>query len=116
MAKKSTDEPKARSFESIFSDVKKIFNLQLQTFTVQFVDNITSEELDAMLPEDVSEVDAWIEEFVEKFVENEEPTVDEMVEGSAAIFMMAFLEKLFDHVGIKSDDDGDGDGDDSNQD
>ena len=110
-----SDELKARSFKSIFDDVRKIFNLQLQTFTVQFVENITDEEMEAMLPEDIGDLDEWIEEYVEKFTENEEPTVDEMIEGSSAIFMMAFLEKLFDHLGIgadsKDDDDGD-DGDD----
>jgi len=115
--KMSSDDPKPRTFESIFSDIQKIFNLQLQTFTVEFVDNISSEELEAMLPEDIGEIDKWIEEYIDTFTQNEEPDVEEMVQGSAAIFMMAFLEKLFDHLNIDSkddsddSDDGDSDGD-----
>ena len=101
-------KPKATTFKSILKDVEKIFNVQLQTFTAEFLEHTTSEKLEKMIPQDVGDSDAWIEQHVAAFVEDEDPSVEDMVKGSAAIFMMAFMEQVFAHLGI--DDDGDDDG------
>ncbi len=105
------------TMESLLSDVRKIFNLQLNTFLTSFVQNTSDEQMEEFLPDDLSDVDAFIEGHVSAFVENEEPSTEDMIDGVAAIFVMAFMERLFDHMGIPDDEvDGDieyeGEGDD----
>ena len=95
------------TMESLLSDVRKIFNLQLNTFLTSFVQSTSDEQLEAFLPDDLSEVDAFIEAHVSAFVENEQPSTEDMIDGVAAIFVMAFMERLFDHMGIPDDEDED---------
>ena len=104
-------KPKKRTFKGILREMEKIYALQLQKFTVEFLEHTPPEQLEEMIPENVGDCDAWIEEHVAKFTENEEPSVEEMVKGSAAIFMMAFMEQVFSHVGIGDAEDDDDDDD-----
>ena len=109
--------PKPPTLEKLLADFRKVYTVQLNRFVAQFVDSHTDEDIEAFLPADVSEADSWIEEHITAFVENEEPTVDDMLDGLAAIFMMAFMERLYEACGITGDEDGDeGDPDDDSED
>lgn len=91
---------KPPTLDRMLSDVRKGMNVQVNTFLAQFLDAHTDEELDAFLPEDVGEADAWIEGHFDAFVQNEDPTTDDMVDGLSALFMMTFLERLYEHCDI----------------
>lgn len=93
------------TLERMLAEIRKGFSFQLNTFLVQFTEANSDEDIEAFLPEDVGEADKWIESHISKFVENEDPSPDEMIDGVAAIFMMAFLERLYAHCGIGSEDD-----------
>ncbi len=114
MTTDDTPPLKPVTLESLLSDVRKVYNVQLNTFLTQFIQNTSEQQLTDFIGDDVNKMDDFIEQHVSVFVENEEPSVEEMVDGAAAIFVMAFLERLLDHLGIadvEDDDDGD-DGDD----
>lgn len=106
---------KPPTLESMLSDVRKAFGMQLNTFLAQFVAAHTDEEIDAFLPEEVSEADEWIEDHVSAFTNNEDPTVEDMVDGASAVFMMAFLERLYEACGINADGEEGDEGEDSGE-
>jgi len=112
-AKKKAAVP---TLEGMLSDIRKAYGMQLNTFVVQFVESHSDEAINAFLPEDVSEADRWIEQHISAFTENEEPSTDEILDGAAALFMMAFLEKLYEACGITSDGDYDEDEDGEDED
>lgn len=111
---KAPEKVKVPTLESMLTDIRKVFGMQLNTFVVQFLENHTDADIEAFLPEDLSEADQWIDGLIEQFTENEEPDTDDMMDGVAAIFMMAFLEKLYEACGVSSEDE-DEDEDDSDE-
>lgn len=96
---------KTPTLEKVHTDIRKAFAFQLNTFTAQFLQANTDEDIEAFLPEDITEADRWVEGLVEAFLDNEEPSVEDMLSGVSAIFMMAFLERLYEHCGIAVNDD-----------
>lgn len=102
---KAPEKPKVPTLESMLSDIRKVYGMQLNTFVVQFLDSHSDADIEAFLPEDLSEADQWIDGQLEKFTDNEDPDTDDMMDGAAAIFMMAFLEKLYEACGVSSEDD-----------
>lgn len=98
-------QKKPQTLESMLQDIRKVFGMQLNTFVVQFLDSHSDADIEAFLPEDLSEADAWIDGLIERFTDNEDPDTDDMMDGVAAIFMMAFLEKLYEACGVSSEDD-----------
>ena len=101
------------TLDEFLSNIRKLMGFQLQTVLAEFLNSHTDEQIDAFLPEDVSEADEWIEGHVGSFTDNEEPTVQDMVDGLGAIFVMAFLEQLYEHCQVETDDsDDEGDADD----
>lgn len=101
-------KPKAPpTLDQFLSQIRKLMGFQLQTVLAEFLNSHSDEQIEAFLPEDVSEADEWIEQHVNTFVENEEPSVQDMVDGIGAIFVMAFLEQLYEHCQIDEDESGD---------
>ena len=107
---------KIPTLESMLADIRKAYGMQLETFVVQFCNNHTDADIEAFLPEDLEQADAWIDELVTAFTDNEDPTTEEMIDGASAIFMMAFLERLYAACGIANQDDETGDGEDEDGD
>lgn len=103
VAKVEPKKSSAPSFDKVLNDLQRVFKLQLNTFLIQFVEGNTDADIEAFLPEDLSEADAWVDEHVSVFTDNEQPTTDDMVTGMAAIFMMAFLELLYEQCGLTGD-------------
>lgn len=95
------------TLERVHSDIRKAFGFQLNTFVAQFLEANTDEDIEAFLPQNIAEADRWIDELVAKFVDIESPSTDEMLDGIAAIFMMAFLERVYEHCGVDDDDEPD---------
>jgi len=108
---KEKPQKRVPTLESMLADIRRVYGMQLETFVVQFVDNHTDQDIEAFLPEDLAQADSWLDGLVSAFTANEDPTTDEMMDGVAAIFMMAFLERLYAVCGIASNDDEDFDGD-----
>lgn len=104
------------TLEGMLADFRKAYGMQLNTFVVQFVEGHSDEAINAFLPEDVSEADSWIEQHINAFTENEDPSTDDILDGVAALFMMAFLERLYEACGITNEDDYEDDGDDDGED
>lgn len=95
------------TLDQLLSNIRKLMAFQLNTVLAEFLNSHTDAQIEAFLPEDVSEADEWIEGHVNAFIENEEPTVQDMVDGIGAIFVMAFLEQLYEHCQIEGEDDED---------
>lgn len=102
---KAPEKPKVPTLESMLANIRRVYGMQFNTFVVQFLDSHSDADIEAFLPEDLSEADQWIDGQLEKFTDNEDPDTDDMMDGAAAIFMMAFLEKLYEACGVASEDD-----------
>lgn len=98
-------KPKVPTLESMLADIRKAYGMQLNTFVVQFLDNHSDDDIEAFLPADIAEADAWIDGLVDAFTDNDDPDTDDMMDAASALFMMAFLEKLYEACGIASEDD-----------
>lgn len=96
---------KPLSAEGIYKEIRKVLNLQLNTSILSLVQEHGEDELAAMFPEDLSELDQWLDSKLQAALDNEEPTPEEMVDGATAFFTMAFMERVIDHLGLEGDED-----------
>lgn len=103
--KKAAPKPEPPpTLDSMLSQFQQAMHLQLNTVVAQFLDGHTDDDIDAFLPEDIEEADTWVEQHIAKFTENENPSIKDMTDGLGAIFMMAFLEQLYEHCQVEEDD------------
>lgn len=76
----------------IYSDLRKMFDIQFQEFIRQFLSN-ANVDLDAFF-DDVDANQDFLESIISQWCENVEPSIKEDLDCSTAVFLQAFLEKL----------------------
>jgi hypothetical protein len=107
--------PQPPTLEAVYSDFRKALTFQVNKVVLSFMEQHSDEALEAFLPDDIDAADAWISERLDRFLDNEDPTTEDMLDGMAALFMMAFLERIYEATGVLDETDED-DSDDSDED
>lgn len=78
--------------KGIYSDLRKIFDIQFQEFIQQFLNN-AGVDLDSFF-DDVDANQDYLETIVNDWCENATPEIRQDLDAATAIFLMAFLEKI----------------------
>jgi hypothetical protein len=89
--------------KGIYSDLRKIFNIQFQEFIQQFLNN-AGLNLDAFF-DDVDANQDYLESIVNDWCEKAEPEIKEDLDASTAIFLMAFLDKIDKETAMNDEED-----------
>lgn len=82
----------SNTVKGIYSDLRKIFDIQFQEFIQQFLNN-AGVDLDSFF-DDVDANQDYLETIVNDWCENAEPEIRQDLDATTAIFLMAFLEKI----------------------
>ena len=78
--------------KGIYTDLRKIFDIQFQEFIQQFLNN-AGLDLDAFF-DDVDANQDYLETIVNDWCEKADPEIKQDLDASTAIFLMAFLDKI----------------------
>lgn len=89
------------SFPAMLAQFRRVMGTQLNTFVAAFVDQHTDEQINKFLPKEVADVDNWLDNHMSAFTENEQPSVEDMIDALGTLYMMAFMERLYTHCGLE---------------
>lgn len=103
--------PQPPTLDAVYSDFRKALTFQINKVVLSFMEQHNDEALEAFLPDDIDAADAWISERLDRFLDNEDPTTEDMLDGMTALFMMAFLERIYEATGVLDDTDDSGEDD-----
>lgn len=101
--KNKTNARKPPTLDEMRGQMGVAMRMQLNTVLAQFLDTYSDEQVEGFLPQDIGEADAWLEDKFSLFTADEDPDIDAMVSGLSTLFMMSFLEMLYDKCGIGED-------------
>jgi len=79
------------TLRSVYKDLVNIFNLQFEDFVKQFL--ASDIDLDAFFEDAETHYDS-LNNVINSWCENENPTHEDNIKAAAAIFMMSFIDKV----------------------
>lgn len=96
---------KTVTMDSVRADFGKSFNVQMNSAVVAFMSSMSDEQLQDFFPENVSDMDAKLNEAFETYINIVDPTAEEIREASTLLFFMSFLERVMEQCGMFDEED-----------